>query len=342
VNFIGNYVKSGPNTRINTFVRDEGAAGYYLEDNVVEGSIRNFFRREDKLFTRRFNAPSVATTSAQTAYDQVLKGSGASHGLNCDGSWFPRRDTVDIRIVQSVIDTSSGHDIPPEQTFQQLGYISNPSDVGGWPVLDPGSPCLDIDHDGMPDIWEIIHFGDSSRGSATDSSSDLDMDGYTDLEEYLNGTDPKVIDIGFSAPSGPTPEPSPTPQPSPTASPTSTPQPTSAISPTPTSAGPLPSLSAPAAPTPEEIASNASNQTCPDCQPASPRLSAVRYCDAAGNPVSDAEPGNPRLYIGIGCIPISAFLDQVEVILPWFMGIGGGVLLILLVYVGSLMKSLRS
>jgi hypothetical protein len=69
--------------------------------------------------------------------------------------------------------------------------IDDPSDVGGWPKLDRGTTYADTDHDGMADAWEQAHFGNLDRGSPTDSSSDFDSDGYTDLEEFLNGTDPQ-------------------------------------------------------------------------------------------------------------------------------------------------------
>jgi hypothetical protein len=42
----------------------------------------------------------------------------------------------------------------------------------------------------MADAWERRHFGDLARGDPGDSSGDRDADGYTDVEEFLNGTDP--------------------------------------------------------------------------------------------------------------------------------------------------------
>jgi pectate lyase len=340
VNFIGNYVKSGPNTRITTYVKEEGAAGYYTEENVLEGTIQSFLPPTNKISPAPFNAPPVTTTSAQMAYDQVLQTSGAAYGVNCEGFWFPRRDPVDIRIVQSVVDSSRGHPIPPELTFQQLGFISDPADVGGWPLLDPGTPCADSDHDGMPDIWEIAHFGDTSRGSATDSSSDLDSDGYSDLEEYLNGTDPNEMDIAFNAQPGPTLAPTSTPEPSTTPLPTSSPQPT--LSNTETSTAELPSPS-PSVSSPTSTAEVMTPEVaCPDCPSQSPPLLAARYCDAAGDLVNAPDEDNPRLYIGIGCVPIGPLLNKFEDILPWFVAIGGGILLVLIVYVGFLMKSLKS
>lgn len=61
----------------------------------------------------------------------------------------------------------------------------------------PGSspPLADADMDGMPDAWEIANFGsvNSFNGSA---DYDLDGDGFTTLEEYIAGTDPKNAESG--------------------------------------------------------------------------------------------------------------------------------------------------
>jgi hypothetical protein len=54
----------------------------------------------------------------------------------------------------------------------------------------------DADGDGMPDNWEMTHFGTLDR----DGSGDFDGDGISDLQEYLNGMDPEA---GQSVPSVP-------------------------------------------------------------------------------------------------------------------------------------------
>jgi hypothetical protein len=56
----------------------------------------------------------------------------------------------------------------------------------------------DTDADGIPDWWMVLHFGHPT-GQAGDQSlagDDPDHDAYTNLEEFQNGGNPKVFDIG--------------------------------------------------------------------------------------------------------------------------------------------------
>jgi hypothetical protein len=48
----------------------------------------------------------------------------------------------------------------------------------------------DGDTNGLPDGWEILHFGTNGQ----DVNGDPDLDGVTNLDEYLNGTDPNFPD----------------------------------------------------------------------------------------------------------------------------------------------------
>ncbi|MFH1215646.1 MAG: FG-GAP-like repeat-containing protein [Pseudomonadota bacterium] len=57
---------------------------------------------------------------------------------------------------------------------------------------------LDDDNDGMPDTWENDNSLDALLSD--DASTDADDDGFTNLEEYLSGTDPQDFD---SKPRGP-------------------------------------------------------------------------------------------------------------------------------------------
>ncbi|MCP4986703.1 MAG: hypothetical protein GY928_11800 [Colwellia sp.] len=47
----------------------------------------------------------------------------------------------------------------------------------------------DTDGDGLDDAWEILHFGDLSR----DGTGDFDGDGISDLDEFLQGTNPTLV-----------------------------------------------------------------------------------------------------------------------------------------------------
>lgn len=78
--------------------------------------------------------------------------------------------------------------------------VNDESDVGGWPSLKSGTPPQDTDHDGMPDSWETAN--GYNPNDPADRNGDHDGDGYTNLEEYLNGLVTKELVAG-SNPWGP-------------------------------------------------------------------------------------------------------------------------------------------
>ena len=172
----------------------------YPEDALVRPSSRS------QVVPSRHPAPFVTTVSATDAFDWVLQDVGASHGLDERGNFYDRRDAVDKRIIAQIrqgegkiIDCPSAATLPDcaekvhltPADYTRYG-IHDPIDAHGWPILEAGTPYADSDQDGMADVWETQHFGTLVQGAATDSSSDFDGDGYTDLEEFLNGTNPVV------------------------------------------------------------------------------------------------------------------------------------------------------
>lgn len=118
-----------------------------------------------------FAAVPMRQQPAKQAYELVLERVGATR---------PARDAVDERIIASV---RSG-----KPKFGN-GIITSPADVGGWPEYHSAAPPADTDHDGMPDAWERQH--GLNPLDAADAHQDPDADGYLNVEEFLNGTDPR-------------------------------------------------------------------------------------------------------------------------------------------------------
>jgi hypothetical protein len=111
---------------------------------------------------KRYDYPQVKTESALDAYNHVLARAGASLV----------RDAIDARIVEDV----------RKQTGK---IIKDPDEVGGFGTLKGGTPPTDTDRDGIPDAWESAN--KLNPNDASDAKGDSDGDGYTNIEEYING-----------------------------------------------------------------------------------------------------------------------------------------------------------
>ena len=118
------------------------------------------------------STPAITEVSATQAYTNVLAegGAGNSKYVDCSGTWINRRDNIDQRIVNDVKNNTGS-------------IIDDPSNVGGWISISPGTACPDTDNDGMPDTFEMKVFG----SLAQTATGDLDSDGYTNIEEFING-----------------------------------------------------------------------------------------------------------------------------------------------------------
>jgi len=174
LNFIKNMYVRGPITSYLAAIRAETSEpAIYEEGTVVDGFTTVRGGTSSAYVSTRFAPYSMRTEHmAREAYDLVVADVGANR---------PVRDSDDQRIINNLV--------------QRKGNLISGVNYGlTWPTLASGTPYLDADQDGMDDNWEIQHFGNTSRGSATDSTGDFDGDGYTDLEEYLNGTNPKVYE----------------------------------------------------------------------------------------------------------------------------------------------------
>jgi len=201
INLVNNVYKPGPGTRENVRARlanpyegDEGPEGlerWWIAGNLAIGApdvtADNWLgvHPDNGLSVDRFRADGpfavapVRTDSAALAYQRVLERVGA---------FLPRRDAHDERILGEV---RSGRAAYGGSYGEGSGIIDSQEEVGGWPELPPGEPPPDADHDGMPDTWEKRHGLDPD--DPTDGADDRDGDGYTNLEEFLNATDPAVF-----------------------------------------------------------------------------------------------------------------------------------------------------
>jgi hypothetical protein len=173
MNYVGNYLQAGPST---TWLKSafQGAGKLvqiYQDGNRFDINRNGLLDGEasgwgmfNGIFTKTnepFAVASVATDSAIMAYHRVLSQGGAL-------PW--RRDSVDARVTDQVFSGSGG-------------IIDTTDQVGGWPKLVSGEPAIDSDQDGMPDYWEQTMGSDPE---SADNNGDVDGNGYTNLEDYLN------------------------------------------------------------------------------------------------------------------------------------------------------------
>lgn len=173
LNYVGNYLKPGPSTRNRSFAFRIGGekTRMFVADNVLEGVEAGdpwaLIARAQPAHKaeKPIPLPSVATDAAADAYAKVLDGAGAT---------LPRRDAVDARVAEAV-------------RAGKGKVIDSQEEVGGWPEYAAAEPPADLDEDGMPDEWERAKGLDPSK---PDDAADKDGDGYTNIEEFLNGTDP--------------------------------------------------------------------------------------------------------------------------------------------------------
>jgi hypothetical protein len=207
-NIINNYFKPGPITPVNdpisyrilkpeserskTVVDHFGKA--YVAGNIVEGPAKvtadnwpGGVQPEPKsvplsqaIAAIRTNAPCpyapLQTQPADKAFESVLADAGAT---------LPKRDPVDVRIIQEV---RTG-----KVTYEAgKGIITDATQVGGYPEYK-GEPFKDLGVDGIPLWWKKRYKLDVNDPGL--AGRDLQGDGYTVIEKYINGLDPtKKID----------------------------------------------------------------------------------------------------------------------------------------------------
>lgn len=168
--------------------KDNWAGGIQVENLNDCGQYTKAMKQSEP-----FPMPSFPIMSASDAFNYVLD--------NCGATW-PKRDPVDIRVVNMVrtgkinpLKNVSTANVPKfkyrvaAEDSYKIGIITDISQVGGYPEYK-GKPRKDSDNDGMPDSWEKKYGLDPNDPS--DAVKDCNGDGYTNIEKYINGMDPKV------------------------------------------------------------------------------------------------------------------------------------------------------
>ena len=202
-NLVKNYYKPGPASKTNKYFinpyADDGKnhqpAGtfgrFYLKGNVMEGNPAitknnvtgvkmgsNFAELapnvtlNELISNTEFSIPKPKTQSAKKAYQSVLKNAGCSLV----------RDVLDMRYVN---ETRTGSFTYKGSKDSTNGLIDSQNDVGGWPEYKSLPAPKDTNRDGIPDGW-------LEKKYPGKKATDVDKNGYTYLEVYLNDLIKKV------------------------------------------------------------------------------------------------------------------------------------------------------
>jgi hypothetical protein len=194
VNFVHNYYKPGPATETRTYLNPQfenpsfGPQQYYVEGNIMEGvsepegpvgpfkGLNPRGRQEAPVTVARpFFEHDVKTHTAKEVFENVL----ADVGCN-----VPMQDDHDQRVIR---ETRTGTTTYKGSKSGLPGLPDSQEDVGGWedyPEIHRPADW-DTDRDGMPNQWEAKK--GLNPDDAADATRDPDGDGYTNLEDYLNG-----------------------------------------------------------------------------------------------------------------------------------------------------------
>ncbi|MFA9390212.1 MAG: pectinesterase family protein [Prolixibacteraceae bacterium] len=191
---VNNYYRRGPATRT-TFVDPSTPYGqWYVTGNFMEGNdaanadnwkgvgVSGTTVDAIRALTL-YDDPAIPIQSAEEAYQTVIESAGAI---------FPKRDSVDLRIIDQVTGVN-----PPSliSTYGKAGIIDSPTEVGGWPTYVSTEPPTDTDSDGMPDEWEVANGLDPNDA---EDRNKIVKSGYTCLEVYLNSLMGESIELDFT------------------------------------------------------------------------------------------------------------------------------------------------
>ncbi len=178
-NIVNNYFKSGPATTSSKLDRivspSEPYGKFYVDGNYVynyeditennwDGGVQCNNPELAKLETSIDISNNISTSNAETAFDKVLKNSGASYS----------RDKVDKRIVENV---------KKGKVSYKDGIIDSQNNVGSWPKTKTKKSPKDSDGDGIPDKWERkLKLNKNKKDAHLNTLNE----NYSNIEVYAN------------------------------------------------------------------------------------------------------------------------------------------------------------
>ncbi|MBX2882350.1 MAG: hypothetical protein KTR32_20545 [Granulosicoccus sp.] len=133
------------------------------------------YKRDEPLSGQIF---PISASEVSELEEKLLPVVGASHRLNEKGELVENRDAVDLRVIDDYINETGS-------------VIRNENEVGGLPEIAAGTPYPDADHDGMSDTWERMVGLDPTNSN--DGNLDRNLDGISNIEEFLDGNIPRSI-----------------------------------------------------------------------------------------------------------------------------------------------------
>lgn len=216
LNWIGNYIQSpcGQNNRISSHqinwidYNSSKSENIYAEGNLLMPSEFTDPSGDNRFFFQYRNPPSGVNQWATVNESyfvtnpfpflgsalpiinplnvkaSVLNDAGARWVLSENGQKIESIDSIDSRYLNHMTNDVCIDYVWLQDYSQYPHYKTWHSNVSNAPLASyPAS--RDSDNDGMPDAWEISRFENLSR----DGRGDINGDGYTDLEEFLNLVD---------------------------------------------------------------------------------------------------------------------------------------------------------
>ncbi len=196
-NMIGNYIVDIPgNPNEYSFNANDSA---YLADNYVEHGDKVVPFKPDYAspYLKSGHTVMPVTRTDPRALPEVL--------MPIAGAYLPSRDTTDTHFLERFASRSNklphlkggkwkpyGNENDNMELYEMWEDADFPPPASGAALAD-----ADSDGDGMPDAWEEANGLRAQYGR--DGAEDADHDGYTNLEEYLNRTDPQRY-VDYTAP----------------------------------------------------------------------------------------------------------------------------------------------